>query len=313
MLNLIDKHAQLKKIANNLEIHGEAQSVITGFTLPFELQVPRSQLVELMGEAFDRAVWTIDTTGMIVGVDWARRLLPLTLEGETYIAVAAVIGLGGRELEFADSRVSKIELLAFGNGGITHVKCHLYVRPGIGSENLLLQEYQEHEVAVSMSAGKLRVKADKAQQQLPLEPPPADVQSSANGNAADTQASAQAQVNAHDPQASAEAQHDATAPECICDAWVREGALHDPKCPAFVPIPCGTPEEEREKAHERERRIAQAIQDAHDRGDGPDDEDDGEEDGEGMSDLGQRISAHGERKPPRRAKPRSTATGDAVN
>jgi hypothetical protein len=173
-LALTDEHARMGKISNNLEFAGEAEAVITGFTLACELQVPRQQLIELMGEEFDRAVWTVDNTGMIVGVDWARRLLPLAIGGETYVGVAALLGLGGRELEFVDSRVSKIELLAFGNGGITHVKCHLYVRPGIGSENLLLQEYQEHEIAVSMSAGKLRVKADKAQQQLPLEPPAAE-------------------------------------------------------------------------------------------------------------------------------------------
>jgi hypothetical protein len=172
-LALMDEHAKLGKIANNLEMHGEAQSVITGFTLPIELQVPRMQLVQLMGEAFDRAVWTLDASGMITGVDWVRRLLPLGLTDETYIGVAAMLNLGGRELEYADCRFSKIEILALGNGGITHVKGHLYLRPGIGSENLLLQEFQEHEIAVSISAGKLRVKADKAQQQLPLEPPPA--------------------------------------------------------------------------------------------------------------------------------------------
>jgi hypothetical protein len=170
-LALMDEHAKMGKISNNLELHGEAQSVITGFTLPIELQVPRAQLVQLMGEAFDRAVWTLDGTGMLTGVDWVRRLLPLGLTDETYIGVAAVLGLGGRELEYADCRFSKIEILALGNGGITHVKGHLYLRPGIGSENLLLQEFQEHEIAVSISAGKLRVKADKAQQQLPLEPP----------------------------------------------------------------------------------------------------------------------------------------------
>lgn len=320
-LALIDEHARMGKISNNLEFTGEAQSVITGFTLPLELQVPRSQLVDLMGEAFDRAVWTIDATGMMVGIDWARRLLPLALEGETYVSVAAVMALGGRELEFADSRVSKIELLAFGNGGITHVKCHLYVRPGIGSENLLLQEYQEHEVAVSMSAGKLRVKADKAQQQLPLEPPAeakgtdplTAVDTSAQTNAADPDASAHAQHNAFDPEASAAAQVDAGAAECICEAWVREDGLHDPKCTAFVAIHIGTPEEEREKAHAREREIAQRIQDAHDNGDGPGD--DGEDDDDEMSGLGQQIAASAERKGPKRAgaKRRSTATGDAVN
>jgi hypothetical protein len=173
-LALVDEHAKMGKISNNLELHGEAQSVITGFTLPIEMQVPRAQLIALMGEDFDRAVWTVDASGMITGVDWVRRLLPLALTGETYVGVAAVLGLGGRELEYADCQFSKIEILALGNGGITHLKGHLYLRPGIGSENLLLQEFQEHEIAASISEGKLRVKADKRQQQLPLEPPAAE-------------------------------------------------------------------------------------------------------------------------------------------
>lgn len=274
-LALIDEHARMGKISNNLELHGEAQSVITGFTLPLELQVPRQQLITLMGEAFDRSVWTIDSTGMLVGVDWARRLLPLELGDETYVGVAAVLSLGGRELEFADSRVSKITLLAFGNGGITHVKCHLYVRPGIGSENLLLQEYQEHEVAVSMSAGKLRVKADKAQQQLPLEPPVLD-----------------------GPEHPAVIVNEATktigALECTCEAPAYDGwdGRHDARCPAFVPIHVGTPEEEREKAHARERDIARRLEEAHLHGDGPGDDDDDDDGDEEMSGLGQQIAHH---------------------
>lgn len=230
-LALTDEHARLGKISNNLELHGEAQSVITGFTLPIELQVPRPQLVQLMGEEFDRAVWRLDAAGMVTGTDWARRLLPLSLTGETYVGVAAALGLGGRELEFADCQWSKIELLAFGNGGITHVKGHLYVRPGIGSENLLLQEFQEHEIAASISSGKLRVKADKAQQQLALEPPSA-VQAS-------TEPEMQGEANAFDPAVSAEAQVNAI----------------------------GTPEEERDNAHAREREIAQRLAEAHANGD----------------------------------------------
>lgn len=262
-LALTDEHARMGKISNNLELHGEAQSVITGFTLPLELQVPRSQLVVLMGEDFDRAVWTIDATGMIVGVDWARRLLPLALEGETYVGVAAMLILGGRELEFADSRVSKIELLAFGNGGITHVKLHLYVRPGIGSENLLLQEYQEHEVAVSMSSGKLRVKADKAQQQLPLEPPSAAV---------DTSAQPERGIPPVDG-------------DQIAAVELEQAIGDDPNT--------DTPEQARARAHARERDIAQRIQDAHDHGDGPGDDDEGEDDDDGeMSGLGRQIARH---------------------
>jgi hypothetical protein len=87
---------------------------------------------------------------------------------------------------------------------------------------------------------------------------------------------------------------DAGVPECICEAWVREDGEHDPKCPAFVTNQVGTPEEEREKAHARERDIAQRLENAHLHGEGPgDDDDDGEDEGDDeMSGLGEQISAH---------------------
>lgn len=226
-LNLIDEHARMGKISNNLERHGD-EDVITGFTLPLELRITRGQLQELMGEAFDAAVWVaspVSGGGSFIAAEWVTRLLPFLLGGEVYEGVAAVMGLGGRELEFADSRVSHITLLAFGLGGIVQVGCHLYVRPGIGQENLLLQEYQEHEVAVSMSQGKLRVKADKRQQQLPLEPP-----------AAKTEAKDPPPTHDH-PSLGIEA--------CHC------GELEDN---------LGSPEDERERAHAKERMITRDIE-----------------------------------------------------
>lgn len=237
-LNLIDEHARMGKISNNLEKHGDSD-VITGFTLPLELRITRGQLQELMGEAFDAAIWVqsaVSGGGSFVGADWTVRVLPLVIGDETYVEVAAVLGLGGRELEFADSKVSKIELLAFWLGGITVMKCHLYVRPGIGTENLLLQEYQEHEVAVSMTQGKLRVKADKAQQNLPLVDPnhPAVIVNEATKSIA----------NLGDPPPT----HDHPSlqiVDCHC------GKLDDG---------VATPPDERERAQARERMIARQIE-----------------------------------------------------
>lgn len=173
MFSLTDEHARLGKISNNLERHGD-EDTVTGFTLPLKLRIDRNQLLELMGAEFNAAAWL----GSSEAVPWIRRVLPLALEGETYAEVKSAIIVGGnlepahgKELLFENCRVSQIKIVALAPGGITEIHCHLYVRPGIGSENLLLQEYQEREVAVQMTSGKLRVKADKAQQDLPLNDP----------------------------------------------------------------------------------------------------------------------------------------------
>lgn len=292
-LALEDEHAKMGKISNNLEWAGEEQHV-TGFTLPFELQVPRPQLVGLMGEDFDRAVWKLDGAGTLTGTDWARRILPISLTDETYIGVAAALVLGGRELEYADCRWSKIELLAFGNGGITHVKGHLYLRPGIGSENLLLQEYQESEVAVSISSGKLRVKADKRQQQLPLEPPAAAAPKTERdlaferGETVDIITTVVDEIVTHEHPSfvGGKASHTQGAGCMVCSGDVQT-------ITRVAAVDIGTPEEERAKAHERERQIARDLETAHLKGDGPgDDDEDQDDDDDSMSGLGRRISEH---------------------
>lgn len=257
-LALTDEHAQLGKISNNLELHGD-EDRITGFTLPLRLRLDRPQLLSLMGEKFDACAW--DTSGGCV--DWLSRVLPLELGGEVYVDVAAILGLGGRELEFTDCRVSHITLLAFGLFAF-EVKCHLYVRPGIGSENLLLQEYQEQEVAVTMSLGKLRIKADKAQQSLALEEPK--------------------------PKSERELAHERGEEVEVITTVVDDQVTHDHPgfndgkpimhtqgatcfvCEGQLQNAIGSPEEERERARAREQDIAQQLADAHAAGRGPGDE-----------------------------------------
>ncbi len=249
---LTDEHAQLGKISNNLEKHGE-DDLITGFTLPLRLRIDRNQLVELMGEDFDKAVWAADGSC----ADWARRVLPLELDGEVYVEVAAALSLGGRELEFTDSRVTKLQMLAFAPGGITELKCHLYLRPGIGDENLLLQEYQEQEISVSISSGKLRVKSDKVQQQLPLgDPAPKTERELAHerGDWVEVITTVVDDRVEHEHPGFNDGRpivHSVGAACFVCDGRAEEA----------IGRAVGTPEQERERAHEREREIAQQIAD----------------------------------------------------
>jgi hypothetical protein len=291
LLELTDEHAQLGKISNNLEHAGEDKAAVTGFTLPLRLRIARAQLIGFMGEEFDRAVWLQTSAGGdIVAAPWARRLLPFALDGETYVGVKSAIVLGGQlepangqELTFDDCRVSKVTLVALAPGGITEIHCHLYVRPGIGLENLALQEYQEREIAVQMTSGKLRVKADKAQQELPLnEPsvPPATSTTHDTPEDAEQEGEAAFAGEDTDPIAAIELEEVIGTPEPGDTVLVKGAGDLD------GPYVVGTPEQEREKAHAREREIAQQLHDAHHNGN-----DDPE-----MSRMGRQIQASARRR-----------------
>lgn len=271
-LNLIDEHAKMGKISNNLERHGD-DDVVTGFTIPIEMRITRGQLQELMGEDFDTCVWTqspVSGGSSFVGKDWVTRLLPFSLGAETYVDVAAALGLGGRELEFADSKVSHLEMLAFGLGGIVVLKCHLYVRPGIGTENLLLQEYQEHEIAVSMMAGKLRVKADKAQMKLALDEPKAKTERDLAHERGEEVSIITGVVDGtvtheHPSFNDGRISHPQGLACMVCDG--DSPPTHDHPALNIVGCHCGkaddgvaTPPDERERAHARERMVARAIE-----------------------------------------------------
>lgn len=285
---LTDEHARMGKISNNLEKHGD-DDLITGFTLPLELSIPRPQLVGLMGVWFDRSVWVQETdlsgNTSLIPADWLRRVLPIELAGEVYVGVAAALVLADTELAFEDCRVTHVTLLAFAPGGITRVGCHLYLRPGIGDNNLLLQEYQGQEIAVQLTSGKLRVKADKAQQQLPLEQPAPKTERElaverGEEVAVITTVVDEVVTHEHPLFNGGKVTHGAQAACVVCTPTV------------------GTPEEERERAHAREREIAQRLEHAHMNGDGPDDDDDDDDgddedgdDGE-MSQPGQQIAAN---------------------
>jgi hypothetical protein len=263
LLDLTDEHARLGKISNNLEKHGEESK--TGFTLPLKLRIARPMLVGLMGEEFDRCAWTIGPTNEINGIpSWLRRLLPLKLDGETYVGVKSAIVVGGnlepehgQELLFDDCHVSKITIIAMAPGGITELDCHLYLNPGIGSENLLLQEYQEREVAVQMTLGKLRVKVDKAQKDMfnDSSNPPA---AATPGDQPQPQSAAEEGETSQEPRDFTSEEINAMSP-CDCDPPTIDDPEHSASIVDDALIEVGTPEQERDKAHEREREIARQL------------------------------------------------------
>lgn len=166
-LSLSDEHARMGKISNNLETHGEEE--VTAFAITYELMLPEEQLDGFMGKYFHRSLYNTDKTNLQVPVDGFRRCKPLELE-EVYEGVTVTIGDSTSEVEFKDCRASKF-VLEPQVGGLTKLKVQVYLRPGIGDENLWLQEIQHTEVSITIADGKIAKKKNPAQQSLPLEPP----------------------------------------------------------------------------------------------------------------------------------------------
>lgn len=253
-----DEHALMGKISNNLEKHGE-DDLITGFTLPIELRVPREQLVAFFGAGFDTAAWGADNTA----ADWVRRVLPLELAGEVYIGVEADIVCGDAPpMHFEGCRVTHVTLATLDPGGIARIKLHLYLRPGISNKNLLLQEYQEQEIAVRLACGALRVKADKPAKGTPA--PEKD----------------ERQVDAFEEKGIPPEGSDLIAAieleQVIGEHDHPEIGLKGCRCsePKLGNRGLSTPENERERAHARERMIAKQLAAGRET---PRDDDDGDE------------------------------------
>lgn len=169
---LLDEHAQMGKIGNNLEKHGDTDEML-GWTLPITAMLPHDQIDALKGEYFHRSLYNVNKNPWEV-VEGFKDCAPLEDE-RTFEGVKALLSfqVAKRELEFEGCRVTKIVFEAQ-LGGLTKTSFHLYVHPEIGDETSLLLEHQNSEVSITLADGKVALKKNPKQQSLPLDPPKAD-------------------------------------------------------------------------------------------------------------------------------------------
>lgn len=169
---LVDEHARMGKIGNNLERHGDTDEML-GWTLPITAMLPAEQIDALKGEYFHRSLYNINKNPWEV-VEGFKDCAPLEDE-RTFEGVKASLQftIAQRELEFEGCRVTKIFYEAQ-LGGLTKTWFHLYVHPEIGEETSLLLEHQNGEVSITLADGKLALKKNPKQQSLPLDPPRSD-------------------------------------------------------------------------------------------------------------------------------------------
>lgn len=177
-LKLEGKTCRLGKIANNLERHGDDH--VTAFTIPVtELMLTKAELNAFLRDKLTHASWFAAASG-------AAAVEPMAWWGgesfyvsETFQGDQAMITVSGdRDLEFDavgdpkddDYRPAitvKGIVLTPQVGGMTELRCSVYVRPGVGKTNLALQEHQHREVKLTILDGRV-LEREKRQPQLDL-------------------------------------------------------------------------------------------------------------------------------------------------
>lgn len=153
------------KLSNNLEKHGDQE--ITSFALPFaSVMIDEATANAIAGDPyFTRSIFN-DNKGFLEPCTWVRESIRFP---EKYDSAVASITLPSDEiLTFEDCRIGAIEIMPTA-GGLCELKFQLQVAPGIGRENLLLQEYQHSKsIKLEIADAKVALKKKSGQANLAL-------------------------------------------------------------------------------------------------------------------------------------------------
>lgn len=184
VLNLTGKICRLGKFSNNTEYHGDDWE--GAFTFPLTgLMLSKDELNTFLRDKHAHASWFNTNGSLAEPMPWWN--------GESFRVSGAfeaegleLLVSGGRSLQFAADEpgpeveedtgrpacvLSKITLTPQ-VGGLTELTAHLTLRPGLGKDNLLLQEHQHREIKLTLQDARARSK-DK-QPELPLGAPEAE-------------------------------------------------------------------------------------------------------------------------------------------
>lgn len=188
-LNLADKTCRMGKIANNLENHGGEW--VTAFTIPISaLTLTKDELNEFMRDKYTHASWFETKRDLVQPMAWWQgegfalsgsieaEEVRIELSGDRVVTIEAEEPDDSEDEDDVGTpacRLSRIELTPL-VGGLTELRFHLYLHPGVGRNNLYLQEHQHREVRLTLLEAQ-RTKGDVAPQpQLPLNAPEANGQ-----------------------------------------------------------------------------------------------------------------------------------------
>ncbi|MBS0364923.1 MAG: hypothetical protein JSR67_03755 [Proteobacteria bacterium] len=180
MLSLDNAHCRIGKISNNLEKHGDED--VPEFNIPITgVMLNAEQLNALIGDPHcDRAWFNTRKDKTLEPMSWWERgefrltdkldadVCTISFSGDRSIEFEAEEG-DGEEGARPACRISRMELKPV-VGGMTELSFQLQVVPGIGKNNLLLQEHQNREVRITIGESRIAAKRGK-QQELGLDAP----------------------------------------------------------------------------------------------------------------------------------------------
>jgi hypothetical protein len=155
------------KISNNLEKHGDQD--VPAFSIPITgLMLSKEQLCTLMRDKFVHQSWYNNKRDLQEPMDWCKNV---TIKLDEHYDGATVA------FKLQDDTVLEFQNCKLGNiipnatlGGLTAVDLQIQLIPGLERENLLLQEYQNREIKLSVSGAKVALKKGSKQQELKLPP-----------------------------------------------------------------------------------------------------------------------------------------------
>jgi len=161
---------KMGKISINLEKNGPNDEVIvfcipiTGALLPAAMAAEDPANLIAGDPYFTRSILN-DNKGFVEPMKWLRA--PISFP-EKYEGARVSIKFPSDEVvDFEGSRVGDIELSGV-PGSLTRVDFQIQIKPELDRVNLLLQEYQDHKIRITVLDAKIARKKTKGQQQLPL-------------------------------------------------------------------------------------------------------------------------------------------------
>lgn len=168
MLSIEDMHCMMGKISNNLECHGEQE--ITEFSIPITgIMLTAQEVNAFLEDPYADRSFFNNKRELQEPMPWCSKT-SITLNDRYDGAIATITVSGDQEIEFKDARLNKITLTPK-LGGLTQMDFQLQIAPGLGRENLLLQEHQNREIVLCIADAKIALKKKGRQKELPLQQP----------------------------------------------------------------------------------------------------------------------------------------------